>query len=94
MHPGEYISMTYIEAMEMTQSEIAKCLNISPSTLSRIIAGQIDLTADMALRFERVFGRSAESWMDMQVKYSLAKGRKSLALDGVNPIKRRELEIA
>ena len=48
----------------------------------------------MALRFERVFGRSAESWMDMQVKYSLAKGRKSLALDGVNPIKRRELEIA
>lgn len=72
MHPGEYIYLTYMEDTDMTATELAHKLDVSPSTVSRILACKSDVTPEMALRLEKALGRSAESWMAMQVDYSLA----------------------
>lgn len=77
MHPGEYLRMAYIEPENVTQREISTKLGISPAALSRLLNGHSELSADMALKLESAFGRSAESWLVMQMRHSLAAARKS-----------------
>lgn len=75
MHPGEYIYLAYMEDTDMTATELAHKLDVSPSTISRILSGKADVTPDMALRLEQTLDRSAESWMAMQTAHSLASLR-------------------
>lgn len=77
MHPGEYIKLAYIETKQMTQRSLAAKLAVSPATLSRLLDAQSSLTVPMALALERVLGRSAESWLTMQMRYSLSECRKT-----------------
>lgn len=73
VHPGEYIKEMYLDDSDITDAELAKHLDISPSTLSRILSEKADLSIDMAIRLSKVLGRSPESWMNLQTMYSLAK---------------------
>lgn len=75
MHPGEYIKIAYLEDGIETQAELARKLGISYGGMSRIIAGKMGVTARMAIKLEKVLGRSAESWMDLQVNHDLAVAR-------------------
>jgi antitoxin HigA-1 len=43
-----------------------------PSTLTRIIKGQRNVTAPIALRIARYFGTSPDIWMGIQANYDLA----------------------
>lgn len=79
VHPGEFIMEMYMEPFEIPANELADRLNVSPSTLSRILNKKIDLSYEMALRLSKVLGRTAESWVNMQAQYSLSKGRNDLA---------------
>lgn len=72
MHPGEYLHMAYMEDNDMTATELAHKLDVSPSTVSRILSCKADVTPEMALRLEKVLDRSAESWLAMQTAHSLA----------------------
>lgn len=73
VHPGEYIKEMYLDDSDITDAELAKHLDVSPSTLSRILSEKADLSIDMAIRLSKVLGRSPESWMNLQTMYSLAK---------------------
>lgn len=90
VHPGEFIRDMYMEPFEISAAELSEKLHVSPSTLSRILNGKSDLSVDMALRLSKVLGRSAESWINMQTRYSLNVSRKSaqlsLELDSLAPL--------
>ena len=94
MHPGEYFSMVYLEPTGLNQREAAEHLRISTSAMSRLISGASDLSPEMAVRLETVFGRSAESWMDMQTKFSLNKAREFVQSEKLMPFSNKELAIA
>lgn len=75
LHPGTYLKEAFVDEQRLTQSEIAKRTGISQAMVSMLIAGERDMTATVAVKLERAFGRSAESWMRMQVLHDLAKAR-------------------
>jgi len=75
MHPGEYISEMFMSSNEITTTELAEKLQVSVASVSRILNGKSDVSPKMALKLQRVLGRSAESWLVMQAEYSLAKER-------------------
>ena len=75
MHPGEFIKLIYMEPLEIGVTALAKNLDVSTSTLSRILNEKSDLSYDMAVRLSYVLGRSPESWMNIQSAYCLAKAR-------------------
>ncbi|MCD9709796.1 HigA family addiction module antitoxin [Klebsiella pneumoniae] len=70
-----------MEPFEIPAAELADKLDVSQSTLSRLLNGKTDLSYEMALRLSKVVGRSAESWVNMQTQFSLSKSRKSLAAE-------------
>jgi addiction module HigA family antidote len=70
-HPGEFIIETYIIPLNISLRSAAEKLDVSPSTFSRLIKGNADVSPIMALKLSKAFGRSPESWMLMQAEHEL-----------------------
>lgn len=85
-HPGEFIKETYIDSLHISLREAAEKLDVSPSTFSRLVKGDSDISPEMALKLCKAFGRSSESWMLMQAEYDLWNARKKVNLDCVSVI--------
>ncbi|RAP35021.1 addiction module antidote protein, HigA family [Legionella quinlivanii] len=85
-HPGEFIKETYIEPLNISLRKAAHDLDVAPSTFSRLIKGESDLSPEMALKLSKAFGRSPESWMQMQINYELWRAKQHVNLDRVNII--------
>jgi len=85
-HPGSFIMETYIEPLGISLREAAAKLAVSPSTFSRLIKGDSDISPIMALKLNKAFGRSAESWMQMQANHELWQARKEVNLKDVSVI--------
>lgn len=79
MHPGEFIREMYMEPFDIHAADLAVSLDVSPSTLSRVLNAKADLSVDMAFRLSKVLGRSPESWVNLQTQYNLTKARKESA---------------
>lgn len=86
MHPGEFVSGVYLEPFGLSGRDLAKQLDVSPSTLSRVLSGASRVTPEMALRLSKALGRSAESWLAMQDPHDLWVARQSLDLGPVQPL--------
>ncbi|KGM28778.1 transcriptional regulator [Photorhabdus luminescens] len=67
-HPG-IVLREYLGDISVT--EAAKALGITRAALSRILNGNVGISADMALRLEAALGTSAEMWTGMQSQYEL-----------------------
>ena len=85
-HPGEFISDVYMEPFGYSCRFVAKQLDVSASTLNRILKGQSSVTPEMALRLSKALGRSPESWLSMQDNYNLWQAKQSVNLTKVHPI--------
>jgi addiction module HigA family antidote len=85
-HPGEFIAEVYLEPNRISGRELAISLRVSPSTLSRVLNGASGISPSMALRLGKVLGRSAESWLTMQVNYDLWQARKTTKLGRIKKI--------
>jgi addiction module HigA family antidote len=85
-HPGEFISGVYLEPFGVSGRDLAKRLDVSPSTLSRVLSGASRVTPEMALRLSKALGRSAESWLAMQDAHDLWVARQNLDLGPVQPL--------
>jgi addiction module HigA family antidote len=74
-HPGELIGDS-LEELGMSISAAAKGLGITRQQLHNLIAGRSGVTPEMAVRFEKALGSSADTWLRMQMNYDLAQIRK------------------
>lgn len=86
MHPGEFIKQAYVEPLGLQLSQLAEKLDVSPSTVSRIINGKMDLSYEMAVRLSIVLGRSVESWVNMQAAHSIEKVVATVDMSHLSPI--------
>ena len=85
-HPGEFISATYMEPFGLSCRYLAEQLDVSPSTLNRILKLQSGISPEMALRLSKALGRTPESWLAMQDAYDLWHASKSVRLDRVQKV--------
>ncbi len=82
IHPGEVLAETLREA-GISASSAAIAMGLPPSTLTRIIKGQRNVTAPIALRIARYFGASPDIWIGIQTDYDLqiAKDREGTKIE-------------
>lgn len=74
-HPGRSIKDACLDPLGLTVTEGANVLGVARHTLSRVINGQSAVSPEMALRLEKAFGGTADSWLRMQTAYELAHVR-------------------
>lgn len=85
-HPGEFITDVYLEPNGISGRELAEKLDVSPSTLSRILKGTSRVTPEMALRLSKAIGRTPESWLAMQDIHDLWVARQRVDLKRVSKL--------
>lgn len=68
-HPGKVLREWIPESVSVTSA--AKALKISRVSLSKILNGNSNISAEMAIRLSQWLGTSSELWLSMQVKYDL-----------------------
>lgn len=85
-HPGEILKELVIEPMGLTITDVAKHLDVSRKTLSKVLNGRGAITPEMAVRLELAFGKpSADHWLRLQNAYGLWQTRQSKASLHVSP---------
>ena len=85
-HPGEIIRELCVEPLNRSITELAKTLGISRKTFSALLNGRSGISPEMALRLSKVFGRSPEGWLRLQIQYDLWKTRQSVNIDHLRRI--------
>ena len=86
-HPGEFLNDVYLEPNGLSGRQLAEKLGVSASTLSRVLRGSSAVSPEMALRLEKALGRSAESWLAMQMNHDLWQARERVQLRGVSKVR-------
>ena len=70
-HPGEILKELCLEPLGLSVTAVAEALGVSRKTLSAILNHRAGISPEMAIRFSKAFGTSAESWLNQQVQYDL-----------------------
>lgn len=77
IHPGHYLR-EILEELEMSQAAFAQAIGVSPMRISHVVREQRPVTAELALRFGRAFGQSAQYWVNLQNAYDLKIAERGL----------------
>jgi addiction module HigA family antidote len=87
-HPGAVLREDVFPALNMPKIGIARALGISRSMLYAILAEDVAITPNIALRLGKFLGNGPELWMDMQVAHDLAVTARAMKreLDGVHKV--------
>ena len=70
-HPGKAFKELVIKPSGKTIAQVARELEISRETLSRLTNGRISLSLNMAERLAKYTDTSIKSWMNMQVNLDM-----------------------
>ena len=74
-HPGRSIKDACLDPLRLSVTEGARVLGVARHTLSRVINGQAGISPEMAIRLEKVFGSTADTWLRMQMQRDLWEAR-------------------
>ena len=72
-HPGELIRDLYLEPLGLTVTEAAAGLGVTRKTFSLLVNGHAGISAEMAVRLSKAFGRTPEAWHQLQMQYDLTR---------------------
>lgn len=78
-HPGETVA-DYLDSYGWSQSDLARRSGLTPKTISEICNGKAPISPATSLALERVLGRPAHFWLNLQSRYEEARARQSEAL--------------
>ena len=86
-HPGEIIREICVEPLNISVTEAAKALGVTRKTFSTLLNGRSGISPEMALRLSKVFGRTPDGWLRLQMQYDLWKAEQSLDVEGLKRIR-------
>lgn len=65
-HPGQMLREDFLPDYGLTVSGLAEALGVSRQTINELLRERRAVSPEMALRLSRVFGNSAEFWLNAQ----------------------------
>ena len=88
IRPGEVLMEDFIEGFGITQNKLAVSIGVPPRRINEIVHGTRGITADTALRLGKLFGTTAQFWLNLQTLYDLdlAEDRAAEQIDAIVPL--------
>ncbi|OBX36668.1 putative HTH-type transcriptional regulator YbaQ [Halomonas elongata] len=68
---GEVLTQEFLEPLGLSQTKLAERMGVSPRLVNELCRNKRAVTADTALMLGRVFGNSAQFWLNLQQKSDL-----------------------
>jgi addiction module HigA family antidote len=85
-HPGEVLQELYLAPLGLSPIALAKRIRVPRTRIERLVRGETAVSADTAMRLGRVFGTTAEYWMNLQRAWDLARAREEIDVSGIEPL--------
>ncbi len=82
-HSGEILRENVLPALGMSKTAVAEILGISRQTLYDILNEKQPVTAEMAVRFGKLFGNGSQFWINLQRNYDLARAERSVDISTI-----------
>jgi addiction module HigA family antidote len=86
-HPGEIIRALCVDPLDLTVTKAAEALGVTRKTLSTLLNGRAGISPEMALRLSKVFGRTPEGWLRLQLQFDLWKAEQAIDISMLKRIK-------
>ncbi|CAM4065362.1 HigA family addiction module antitoxin [Xenorhabdus thuongxuanensis] len=84
-HPGEIIADA-LEELGLGIRDLARALDVAPSTVQRLVTCKASVTPEMAVKLSKVLGSSPRLWLKLQDSYSLDKAEKTVDVSNLTPL--------
>ena len=65
-HPGEMLQKDFMPDYHLTVAGLAEALGVSRQSVNELLRTRRGVSPEMALRLSRLFGNSAEFWLNAQ----------------------------
>jgi antitoxin HigA-1 len=94
-HPGATLYCQFMKPLGLSPHRLAKELRLGSSRINQIVNEQRAISTDTALRLARLFGTTAQYWINLQAEYEIqTQGEQiSTELDAIRPFPRKELNL-
>jgi addiction module HigA family antidote len=76
--PGEILLEEFLKPLEISQSQLARDLNVPVGRVNDIVQAKRAITPDTALRLAVYFNMTPEFWMNLQSHYDLKLAKQNL----------------
>ncbi len=73
--PGEVVREECLKPLGLSVTDAADALGVTRKGLSELLNGRSGVSPDMAIRLEKVFGSTADTWLRMQMQWDLWQAR-------------------
>lgn len=90
-HPGEMLALEFLAPLGMTQVALAERIGVPFQRVNQVVRKKRSVTPDTALRLSRLFGTTAEFWLNLQQAWDLYEALHSPAarkIAAIEPIKK------
>ena len=77
-HPGEILAAEFLTPMNLSQTALARAIDVSARRINEIVLGRRAITADTDLRLARYFGMSEGFFIGLQTDYELMERKRAL----------------
>jgi addiction module HigA family antidote len=81
LHPGEVLREEFLVPLNLSAGALAKACGLPRTRIERIVAEDVGVTADTALRLAKALGTSPELWLNLQTDFELETAKRSLGKD-------------
>ena len=71
VHPGEILKEEFLIPLELSARRFVEIVNVPANRITRLINGDVSVTADTAYRLSRALGTTPDFWLNLQNKYDL-----------------------
>lgn len=71
LHPGEVLREEFMNPYGLSAYKVAQQCGVKRTRIERIAKEQVGISADTALRLGKLFGTSAEFWLNLQTRYEI-----------------------
>lgn len=75
IHPGPWLRRNVVEPYDLNVSTTAAHLGVTRAAMSNLLNGRANLSAEMAIRFEKAFGIPADTLVRMQASHDLVAAK-------------------
>lgn len=71
IHPGEILNEEFLAPLGISQSKLARDIDVPHRRINEIVLGKRAISTDTAIRFSIYFKTTAVFWLNLQTHYDL-----------------------
>ena len=77
--PGQVLREKLLEGLGLTQAQVARAIGVSRPRFNMMLKDRCQISADIALRIEKVFGIPPQFWFRIRAEFELHEARQQVS---------------